>query len=104
MALAARAQLAEVHRLAGVQVEDVTDAIAEAERVGGGLRQAGGLQAIELAARQLERPLVVATGARLANLLGDPGAELGTEPLPLAGQHPMALQIAKAAVVGDDLE
>ena len=34
VALAAGAQLAEVHRLAGVQVEHVADPVAEAERVG----------------------------------------------------------------------
>ena len=37
VALAAGAQLADVHRLAGVHVEDVADPVAEAEGVGRGL-------------------------------------------------------------------
>src|SRR3954454_14468877 len=39
VALAPRAQLDRVHRLAGVHVEDVADAEAEAERVGRGVAQ-----------------------------------------------------------------
>ena len=104
VALAARAQLDQVHRLAGVEVERVADPVGEAERVGRVLAQAGVAQALVLAARHLQRPLELAADARLANLVGDPGAEIGAEPLPLAGQHPVALQIAEGAVVGDDLE
>ena len=48
VALAAGAQLAEVHRLARVEVEHVADPVAEAERVGRRLGQPGGLEAVEL--------------------------------------------------------
>ena len=40
----------------------------------------------------------------LADLVGDAGAEVRAQPLPLAGEHPVALQVAEGAVVGDDLE
>ena len=66
--------------------------------------QAGALQALVLRPRDLERALELVAGARLAHLLGDAGPEVGAETLPLAGQHPVALQVAEAAVVGDDLE
>ena len=104
MALAAGAQLAQVHRLARVEVEHVADPVAEAERVRRRLGQPGRLEPVELAPRELERALVLVADARLADLVGDAGAEVGAEPLPLAGQHPVALQVAEAAVVGDDLE
>ena len=54
--------------------------------------------------RSLQRPLEVGADAGFAHLLGHAGAEVGPEPLPLAGQHPVALQVAEGAVVGDDLE
>src|SRR3954452_5178635 len=41
VALAPRAQLDRVHRLAGVHVEDVADTEAEADRVGRGVAQPG---------------------------------------------------------------
>ena len=93
-----------MHRLACVEVEHVADPIAEAERVGRRLRHPGGLEAVELGTRDLERSLVLVAGPRLADLVGDAGAEVGAEALPLASEHPVALQIAEAAVVGHDLE
>src|SRR5581483_1980003 len=104
MSLAAGAKLADVHCLAGVQVEDVADPVAEAEGVRRRLGQAGALEALELAPRDLERALVLAAGAGLAHLLRDARAEVGAELLPLAGEQPVALKVAEAAVVGDDLE
>ena len=104
VSLAAGAKLDQVHGLARVEVEHVADPVAEAEGVGGGLAEALGLQPLELAPRDLERPLVLRPGAGIAHLLRDPGAQVRPQALPLAGQHPVALEVAEAAVVGDDLE
>ena len=104
MALAAGAQLDQVHRLARVQVEDVADAEGEAERVGGELLEPGGGEPLVLVAGDFQGPLEFAADARFAHLLGDARAEVGAEPLPLHGQQAVALQVAEGAVVGDDLE
>ena len=104
VALAARAQLDQVHRLAGVEVEHVADPVGEAERVGRLLGEAGVGEPLVLGPRDLERPLELAAEPRFLDLAGDAGAEVGAEPLPLAGQHPVALEVAEGAVVGDDLE
>ena len=58
VALAGGAQLGEVHRLARVEVQDVADAVAEAERVRRGLGVAGVAQALVLGARAVQRALV----------------------------------------------
>src|SRR5688500_18709780 len=104
MALTSRPQLAQVHGLARGEVEHVADPVTEAERVRGSVGQTLALEPLELGSRQLDRLLVGIPDARLAGLLGDAGAELGAEPLPLTGEHPVALQVAEAAVVRDDLE
>src|SRR6185295_7243965 len=46
--------------------------------------------------------LITVTGQ--LDLLGDVGAEVAAEPLPLDRQETMALKVAKRAVVGRDLE
>src|SRR5215217_7992164 len=56
VALAPRAQLDRVHRLASVHVEDVADAEAEAERVGRGLAQPRRGEPLVLRLGALERP------------------------------------------------
>ena len=105
VALAAGAQLDQVHRLAGVQVEHVADPVAEAERVGRGVVQARRPSSRSNSAREISSARSYSSPTPgLADLLRDAGAEVGPEPLPLAGQHPVALQVAEAAVVGDDLE
>src|ERR671910_1469859 len=104
MTLPAGAQLADVHRLPGVEIEGVADPVPEAERVRRGVRDPWGLGPSDPPPRQPERALVLAPYSGLADLLGDPGAEVGGEPLPLAGQQAVALQVAEATVVGDDLE
>src|SRR6201992_3370589 len=83
VALAAGAQLDQVHRLARVQVEDVADPEGEAERVRGELVEPGRGESRVLAAGDLQRPFEFAPDARFAYLLGDAGAEVGPEPLPL---------------------
>src|SRR5438477_2955463 len=93
-----------MHGLAGVQVEHVADSIAEAQRVGGRIGETTRLKALELDPRDLERALVGTAHARLADLVRGPGAQVGPQALPLAGQEPVTLEIAKAAVVRDDLE
>src|SRR4051812_29196552 len=68
--LAAGAKLDQVHRFAGVEVEHVADAVAEAERIGGGVALPGLLEPLELEAGQLEPTLVLVADPRFANLLG----------------------------------
>src|SRR5918994_380760 len=93
-----------MHGLARVEVEHVADPVSEAQRVWRGVWEPGGGEALELAARKLQPALVLVSDPGLANLLGDPGTEVGRESLPLAGEQPVTLQVAEAAVVGDDLE
>ena len=104
MALAARAELDQVQRLARIELEHVADAIGEAERIRRLLGEAFAAQPLVLGARDLERALVLAAEAGLHELVRDVGAEIRGEPLPLAGEQAVPLQIAERAVVGDDLE
>src|SRR6185295_788708 len=104
VSLAARAKLDHVHGLPRVEIEDIADPVAEAESVGRRLGKPLRLEPLELPPRDLQGPLVFRPGARIAHLLRDRRAQMRPQALPLAGQHPMALQIAKATVVGDDLE
>ena len=83
--LAARAQLDQVHRLAGVEVERVADPVGEAEGVGRGVLVAGGEQPLVLAPRDLQRPLELAPQSGFLDLLGDAGAEVGPEPASASG-------------------
>src|SRR3954447_2307399 len=104
VALTPRAELHQVHGLAGVHVEDVADAVPEGERVGGDLGPPRLHQACVLGPRALEAGAIgVGTPARL-ELLGYPGAEVGREPLPLDGEHAVALEVAEGAVVRHHLE
>src|SRR3954454_5776243 len=104
VALAPRAQLDRVHRLAGVHVEDVADTEAEAERVGGGVVHPARREPLVLFLGALERPRVEIARAGVDDLLGHAGAEVGRERLPLDGEHAVALEVAERAVVRDDLE
>ena len=104
VALAGAPQFREVHRLACVHVQHVADAVPEAQRVGGGVDQAGVAEALVLHAGAVQRALVQLTAAGGDDLLGHLGAEVGREALPLDGEHPVALEVAEGAVVGDDLE
>src|SRR5215204_4767217 len=104
MALAPRAQLDELHGLAGVEIEHVADAVAEAERVSGLAFASLAGQSVPLGVRDLERPPVAIAAAGGLDLVGHAGAEVGRQALPLHGEHAVALQVAEGAVVGDDLE
>src|SRR5439155_19609909 len=104
MALAAGAELDQVKRLPGVELEHVADAESEAERVRRLLDEAFGAQARVLRARDVEGPLELAGEARGRELVRDVGAEIGRQPLPLAREQAVALQVAEGAIVGDDLE
>src|SRR5205823_3030478 len=104
VALAAGAELDQVQRLTGVELEHVTDAIGEAEGVRRLLREPFAAQPLVLQARSLERAYVVAAQAGLLDLVRDVGTEVGRQPLPLARQQAMALEVAEGPVVGDDLE
>ena len=104
MALAAGAKLDQVERLARVELEHVADAIGEAERVRRLLDEPLAAQPLVLGARRLERARVLRAEARLLDLVRDVGAEIRREPLPLAREQAMALEVAEGAVVGDDLE
>src|SRR4051794_39952803 len=83
MTLATRAQLDQVHRLARVQIEDVSDPVAQAERVRRELGHAGVADALVLRRGALEPGAVVVGYTGLLELGGDAGAEVGTERLPL---------------------
>src|SRR5438093_1084728 len=76
MALAPGAELDQVHCLAGVQVEQVADPIAEAERVGGRLGHSGSGESLVLGPRDLQRALVLGPHPRLADLVGDSGTQV----------------------------
>ena len=105
MPLAAGAQLDQLHRLAGVEVEDEADPVAEAQRVRRGVwRPRPSAAARTRRLRDLERAAVLVAAAGELDLLGNAGAEVGRQRLPLDRQHPVALQVAERAVVGDDLE
>jgi len=104
VALAAGAQLDQLHRLARVEVEHVADAVAERQRVERLALAPGGDQALPLLARDLQ-----AAAERLADpgrvqLFGHFGAEVRAQALPLDREHAVALQVAEGAVVADDLE
>ena len=104
MAFAPGAQLDQVQRLARVELEDVANAEREAERVRGFLHEALVAQPRVLAAGDLERALVLAAEARGHDLVRDVRTEVRCEPLPLAGEQAVALEVAERAVVRDDLE
>src|SRR5688500_7322253 len=104
MALAARAQLDQVHRLARVHVEHVAEAVAQRERVVRELRAAGAGAARVLLARALETGAVQVAHARLVELVGHARAQLRAERLPLNREEPVALQVAEGAVVRHHLE
>ena len=76
MTLPAGSELADVHRLAGVHVEHVTDPEPQAERVGRRLRHSGFLEPVELPLGDLERSGVVVSGAGISDLLGHSGTEV----------------------------
>src|SRR4029077_8941074 len=104
IALAARAQLDQVERLAGVELEDVADAIGEAPRVPRLLDKPLAAQPLVLRPRRLKRLSVLRAEAGLLDLVRDVGAEVGREPLPLAREQTVPLKIPERAVVGHDLE
>src|SRR5579862_7012299 len=104
MALAARAKLDQMERLARVELEHVADAIGEAQGVRGLVGEARCTQPLVLGARRLEGTFVVRAEARFLDLVWDVGAEVRRQPLPLAGKQAMPLEIPEGAVVGDDLE
>ena len=104
VALAARAELDQLHRLAGVEVEDVADPVAEAQRVWGDRGEAATGETVVLVARDLEGTAVLLSTARELDLFGHAGAQRRAERLPLDGQHPVSLEIPERSVVGDDLE
>src|SRR5207302_6883067 len=104
MPLTAGPQLDQVQRLTRVELEDVAETEREAERVRSLLDEPFAAQPCVPGARDLERALVLATEPCGDDLVRNVGAEVGRQPLPLAGEEPVALQVAEGAVVGDDLE
>ena len=104
MALAAGAELDQVHRLACVEVEHVADPVAEAERVRRRGGEPGGREPVVLRGGAVERGAVGVALAGRDDLLRHAGAEGRRERLPLHGQHAVALEVAERAVVRHDLE
>ena len=91
MALAPGAQLDQLHRLAGVQVEDEADPVTQAERVGSSCLKTLAAQPLVLGGREVKCASIVLTAARKLDLLRNSGAEIRRERLPLDGQHAVAL-------------
>ena len=104
MALVAGAELDQVQRLARVELEHVADPVGEAERIRRLLGEPLAAQPLVLGAGHLERALVLAAEPGLRDLVRHVGAEVGPEPLPLAREQAVPLEVAERAVVGDDLE
>src|SRR6266851_6677745 len=104
MPLAAGPQLDQMQRLARVELEHVAETEREAERVRSLLDEPFAAQPRVLDAGDVERTLILAAQPRSDDLVGDVGAEVGRQPLPLAGEEAVALEVAEGAVVGDDLE
>ncbi len=104
MSLAAGTELDQLHRLARVEIEDEAQPVAEAQRIRRRAAQSAVDEALVLEPRKLQRAAVVIAAAGLVDLFGHACAQLGAERLPLHGQHPVALQVAEGAVVGDDLK
>jgi hypothetical protein len=104
MPFTARAKLDQVHRLAGVQVKQVTDPVLERDRVRSLVDEPLAAQPLVFAPADLEALLISVAKARGLYLLGHVSTALAAEPLPLAGEHAMPLQISERSVVGDHLE
>src|SRR3984957_11410567 len=103
MALGSAPELEQVHRLAGRELHHVADAICERNGVCGLLRKVLGERAVQL------RGAFQALGVRFGETccfddLWNGVAKRGRERLPLDGEHAMSLQVAKGAVVRDDVE
>ena len=93
-----------MQRRARVELQHVADAEGERERVRRLFDKTLAAQARVLAARDVERALVLAAEPCDDDLVRDVGAEVGRQPLPLARQQAVPLEVAERAVVGDDLE
>ena len=103
VSLRPRAQLDEVHRFTRVELHDVADAVRQRDRVRGLLgevRQEGAVQVL----RPSDRLVVALTETGIGDDPRHVVAERDAEPLPLDRQHSVTLQVAKRAVVGDELE
>ena len=103
MALGSRAQFYEVHGLAGVHLHGVADSKRERHHV---LALLGELVShlVKEGRRTLERLLVPVGEARLADNLRHIESEFDVERLPFDGHEAMTLEVAKRAVVSDELE
>ena len=104
VALAARAELDQLHRLAGVEVEDEADPVAEAQRVRRRRREAATAETLVLVAESSSARRYSSPQPASSTCSGTPAPSSGAERLPLDRQHPVALEIPEGAVVGDDLE
>ena len=102
--LGRRAQLDDVHRLAGVQLHIETHPVRHRDRVRGDLGQPGGHDRVVELGRPPEDLRPVGLGARRRDRLGHHGAVVRREPLPLEGEQAVALQVAERAVVTQDVE
>src|SRR5438477_4457180 len=102
--LAARAELDQVQCLSRVKLEDVADPVRKRERIRRLFDEAFRAQSLVFHARDVKRTLELAAEPCAHELVRKVGTEVRREPLPLAGQQTMALQVAERAVVGDDLE
>src|SRR5207248_10373585 len=88
----------------GVELGVGADAGGGAERVRRVRDERGAAQPRVLGPRDVAGALELAGEAGGRGLVRNVGAEVGREPLPLAGEQAVALEVPEGAVVGDDLE
>ena len=95
----------QVHRLAGVHLHHVADAVGQRHGVGRLRRERrAASDLVELARTAPSTPSYRSAEPGLGDGVGHVVPERGAEGLPLDGEHAVALQVAEGAVVGDDVE
>ena len=104
VAFAPRPQLDQLHRLTRIEVKHEADAVPEAQRVGRLGVEPRVRQPPPLGGRDCERLGVGLVLPGEAEFVRNARTEVGGQCLPLHCQHPMALEVAERAVIGDDLE
>ncbi len=92
-----------MHGLARVELHDVTDPMGQRDGVHRLLGEVGRQRAVEILG-PFDRLGVAVAESGLGHDLGHVVAETDAETLPLDGEHPVPLQIAERAVVGDQFE
>ena len=104
MAALDRAQLQQMHRLAGVHLHVVPDAIREGHGVLGHIGSAGGVDCIHKSCGLAEGGVPLALHSGVSDLVGGDVAVGNPQPLPVDCHQTMALQVSENAEVGEQVE